>query len=71
VAEFAIDELGVELRTSGHQAALLVAEALDLRHRLPALWTRVEAGEVRPWFARKAAQATLGLASTLVRRMTR
>jgi hypothetical protein len=38
---------------------------LDLRHRLPVTWARVGAGEVKPWIARRVAQATrqLGLAA--------
>ena len=39
-------------------AQLLIADALDLRHRLPQIWTRVLAGGVRVWRARKVAQAT-------------
>ncbi len=31
---------------------------LDLRHRLPRLWKRVLAGEVKPWLARKTADTT-------------
>ncbi len=38
VAEFAPAELGVVLATSTHAAERLVADALDLRHRLPQLW---------------------------------
>ena len=36
----------------------LVAAALDLRHRLPGLWARVQAGQVKAWIGRKVADAT-------------
>ena len=58
VAEFAPAELGAELAMSPFAARQLIADALDLRHRLPALWGRVLAGEVKPWISRKAADAT-------------
>ncbi|MDQ3781658.1 MAG: DUF222 domain-containing protein [Actinomycetota bacterium] len=58
VAEFAAAELGAELEVSPFAACRLIGDALELRHRLPGLWARVHAGEVRPWVARKIAQAT-------------
>ena len=58
VAEFATAELGAVLAISTHAADELVAAALDLRHRLPGLWTRVQAGEVKAWIGRKVADAT-------------
>ncbi len=58
VAEFAPAELGVVLATSTTAAERLVGDALDLRHRLPRLWVRVCAGEVKPWIGRKTAEAT-------------
>jgi hypothetical protein len=36
----------------------LIGDALDLRHRLPRLWSLVLEGRVRPWVARKLAQVT-------------
>ncbi len=54
----AVAELGLALRTSTQAATALVADALELAYRLPALWTRVVAGEVAPWRARRVAQAT-------------
>lgn len=66
VAEFAPAELGAELTMSPHAAARLIADALDLRHRLPRLWGRILAGEVRPWIGRKSAEATRHLSSELV-----
>ena len=58
VAEFAPAELGVVLATSTGAAERLVGDALDLRHRLPRLWARICACEVKPWIGRKCAEAT-------------
>ena len=58
VAEFAPAELGVVLATSTAAAERLVGDALDLRHRLPKVWARVCAGEVKPWIGRRTAEAT-------------
>ncbi len=74
VAEFAPAELGAELAMSPFSAGKLVGDALDLRHRLPRLWGRVLAGEVRRWIGRKTAEATrnlsLELAGVVDRRVT-
>ena len=51
VSEYAVHELGALRGTSSGTAEQLVADALDLRHRHPRLWTRVQAGEVRAWQA--------------------
>ncbi len=56
VSEFATTELGAVLALSAASADRLVAAALDLRHRLPRLWSRVLAGEVKPWMARRVAE---------------
>jgi hypothetical protein len=58
VAEFAAAEFAVELGLSPFAGAQLIADAVDLRHRLPQLWARVQAGEVKPWIARKTARAS-------------
>ncbi|MCW2804317.1 MAG: hypothetical protein JWN06_2534, partial [Propionibacteriaceae bacterium] len=58
VREFAAAELGALQHTSTAAATRQMADALDLRHRLPLLWGRVLAGQVRGWQARKVAQAT-------------
>ncbi len=58
LAEFAPSELGVVLATSPSAAERLVGDALDLRHRLPRLWARIVAGEVKPWIGRTCADAT-------------
>jgi hypothetical protein len=58
VAEFAPAELGAVLELSTNAAADLIADALDLRHRLPALWQRVCDHDVKPWMAREIAEMT-------------
>ena len=57
VAEFAPAELGATIRLSPGAATALIADALDVRHRLPRLWARVQAGEVAAWSARRVAEA--------------
>ncbi len=75
VAEFAPAELGAELSMSPFAARQLIADALDLRHRLPLLWGRVLAGEVKPWIGRKTADATRAVsaevAAVVDRRVTK
>ena len=36
-----------------------VGHALELRHRLPRVWRRVQSGGLRPWLARRIAEKTL------------
>jgi hypothetical protein len=63
VLEFAAAELGAQLETTAGSAKALMADALDLRHRLPELWQLVCSGRLRVWRARRVAHATrhLGL----------
>ena len=63
VGEFAPAELGAELGMSPYAAGRLIGAALDLRHRLPNLWARILAGQVRPWVGRKAAEASRQLSA--------
>ena len=58
VAGFAPAELGALTETTTVAADYLVADALDLRHRLPRLWERVKARTVRAWKARRVARLT-------------
>jgi len=60
VTEFAAAELGARLGMSMISAWHLMADALDVCHRLPRLWQRVEAGEVRVQLARLIARRTRG-----------
>ena len=57
ISEYAVHELGALRGTSSGTAEQLVADALDLRHRHPRLWDRVQAGEVRAWQAVHVARA--------------
>jgi hypothetical protein len=58
VLEFAAAELGARMETTIGSAQALMADAVDLRHRLPELWQLILAGRVASWRARKVAQAT-------------
>ena len=51
-------ELGAVLETTYTGARHLIADALDLRDRLPRLWKTVQAGGVAAWKARRVAAAT-------------
>ncbi len=63
--EFAAAELGVLLGRSHVAAATLMADALDVRHRLPRLWAALLAGQVRVWQARHVAARTRATGLTL------
>jgi hypothetical protein len=58
VEEFCVAEFGALHGTGTMAAQLLIADSLDLRHRLPMLWRQVLGGDVRAWQARKVAEAT-------------
>jgi len=58
MAEFASAELGAQLQMSAGGCKMLIADALDLRHRLPLLWALVCLGDVKPYVARQIAQRT-------------
>ena len=65
VAEFCISELGAVLGISTTSAKRLVGQALELRHRLPRLWRRVQAGDLPAWRARRVAETTIHADLTL------
>jgi hypothetical protein len=58
VSEYCAAELGALQGTGMTAARALIADALDLRYRLPRLWDRVLTGGVRAWRARKIAEQT-------------
>jgi hypothetical protein len=58
VAEFAPGELGCVLRLSDGAAGKLIADALDLRHRLKLTWAAASAGQVPAYQGRYLASAT-------------
>ena len=61
VAEFCCAELGARLGVTSWSAHSLIADALDLAIRIPQLWRRVEALEVRASYARFVARRTRDL----------
>jgi hypothetical protein len=58
VAGFCPAELGCALRMSDGSASRLIADALDLRHRLRSIWATALAGQVPAHQARHIAAAT-------------
>lgn len=58
VAEFAVLELAVALETTEAKAAALMADACDLRARMPQVWGLVQDCQVEVWLARKVAFLT-------------
>jgi hypothetical protein len=61
VSEYCAAELGALQGTGIMAARSLIADALDLRYRLPRLWGRVLTGGVRAWQARRIAEQTRAL----------
>jgi len=61
VAEFATAEFAARLGLSSYAGRELIADALDLAHRLPRLWRRVQALEIRASRARFVARKTRDL----------
>ena len=58
ISEYCAAELGALQGTGIMAARALIADALDLRYRLPRLWDRVLTGGVRAWQARRIAEQT-------------
>jgi Domain of unknown function (DUF222) len=56
-------ELATELRVSGEAAARLLADSLDLMHRLPRVWLALRLGLIDTWRARLVAEATRDLSA--------
>ncbi len=61
VAERAVEELAAALDISYGSGCGLVAQALELRYRLPRLWALVQDGSLQAWKARKTAEQTMHL----------
>src|SRR3954454_10476713 len=61
VSEFAVAEFATALGLSAGAGRNLVGQALEMAHRLPKLWARVQAGSLPPWRARRVAEQTLCL----------
>jgi hypothetical protein len=58
VRDHAIPELAMARETHPITTRSLIADGLDLVHRLPLTWAIVQAGECEPWVARKVATIT-------------
>ena len=56
VAEFCVAELAAALKMSTDAGRTLIAHGLELKYRLPRTHTRVTAGTLAPWRARKIAE---------------
>ena len=67
VAAFTAEPLAVALGCSPASASTLLADALDLHHRLPLLWDRTRAQLVPAWKARRVASRTRHLSAEAVR----
>lgn len=63
VAEFAPATLAARLRISAFAGARLMADAIDIRHRLPNIQGRVETGQALARYARHVAQQTRELSA--------
>ncbi|MBE7325124.1 HNH endonuclease [Nocardioides sp. Y6] len=59
VAEFCIPELGAALGVSTDAAKKLIGQAIEMVHRLPRVWKRVQSGLVPVWRAKQVAEATI------------
>lgn len=69
VKEFCFEDFAVVLEKHPLAARALVADALDLRHRLPKLWALVLDGRTECWVARKIAWHTRRLSLLAVARI--
>jgi hypothetical protein len=61
IGEFCVPELATVLHISSEAAGSLIADALELTHRLPRVWARVKAGKLAPWRARRIAARSICL----------
>jgi hypothetical protein len=71
VRDHAIPELAMARQTHPATTRALIADGLDLAHRLPRTWAMVEAGDCEPWVARKVAVLSRALLSDQVGRVDR
>ncbi len=61
VQEFCIAELAMVRQVHPLTGQALIADVLDLQHRMPLTWAKVAALEAESWVARKVASMTRGL----------
>ena len=65
--ELCVVELAISRQVHPHAARRVVADALDLRHRLPSWWAAVHELRLEPWVARKVATMSRELDAVAVR----
>src|SRR3954449_6792769 len=63
VSQFAVAEFAAALGLTAGAGRTLVGHALELAHRLPKTWARVQDGTLAPWRARRIAEETLCLSA--------
>src|SRR6188472_3511239 len=61
VAESAVVEFATAIGLPQQAGRRLLGEALELAHRLPRVWARVQAGSLPAWRGRRIAEATTDL----------
>jgi len=61
VSQFAVAEFASALGLSAGAGRNLVGQALELAHRLPKTWAKVQDGSLAPWRAKRIADETLCL----------
>lgn len=61
VTASAVAELAAQFAITTHAGTSLIADALELRHRLPLVWDRIMVGRFHVWRARQLAQSTAHL----------
>ena len=66
VSEFAVIEFATTLRLTDYAGRILLGHALELCHRLPRVWARIQAGDLPAWRGRKIADHTLALSEEAV-----
>lgn len=66
VREYCLAELAMAQETHALTARALIADTLDLVHRLPRTWAIVQAGQCEPWVARKVASMSRALLAETV-----
>ncbi|GAB3266721.1 hypothetical protein GCM10027425_33330 [Alteromonas gracilis] len=71
VCEFAIIELAARLSWSVDAASTLVAQAVELIHRLPHVWTLTVAGVIPPRLAQQIADRTITVTASVAARADR
>ena len=59
VAEFSVAEFAAAVGLATEAGKAYLGEAVELRYRLPKVWSRVRAGDLVAWKARRIARATI------------